>query len=64
MTALDAALKILGWQGGTVHQVREALTKEEMSLIARFNAATDPDLIDLIEHKLAYVQYVLMSLEE
>lgn len=33
MKALDSALKFLGWQGGTVHQIRAELLAREENMI-------------------------------
>ncbi len=64
-TALDAACKYLGWQGGTVHQAKAALTAEETRLIRMYNQMdeeTDQEVVGRVHNELATVQYLLMAL--
>ena len=65
MSALEAAIAYLGWQGGTVHQVKAALTEKETKLISMYNAMdeeTDEEVIERVHRDLAFVQYLMSCL--
>lgn len=65
MNVLEAACNYLGWQGGTPHQVRVALTEKQVRLCRMVNAMdeeTDMQVAELAEKDIATCEWLLFNL--
>lgn len=66
MTAFDAALAYLGWQGGTIHDMKRELNRRDEALCQKYSE-TENDMTEVacnaMLEEIATIQTLLRDLQ-